>query len=209
MKIKPIKPFKAAGYDHFAEEAKEKAEDAVKTLIEYVGEDPNNPGLLETPKRVVKALLEQNAGYQQDPAIILAKDFDGGKYDEMILLRNIEFYSTCCHHLLPFFGSAHVAYLPNRKNPRVVGLSKLARLVDCFAKRLQIQEQLTAQIADSIEEHLQSAGVGVVIEARHFCMCCRGVQKHQSTMINSALRGVFKNEKPRAEFLALVNLGTK
>ena len=183
------------------------AEDNIVRLLQHLGEDPKREGLLDTPKRVIKAWKEQTAGYGQDPKTILASaDFDAGRYDEMIMSRDIDFFSNCEHHMLPFFGSAHVAYLPNRKNPRVVGLSKLARLVQCFAQRLQIQEQLTAQIADAIEDHLQAAGVGVIIEAKHHCQCARGIRSQNSTMVTSALRGRFKSGPARAEFMALIGL---
>ena len=156
---------------------------------------------------MVKAWDEMTCGYGQDPAVILARDFDGQHYDEMIAVPRLAFYSTCEHHMLPFFGFAHVAYLPKRgKGSRVVGLSKLGRLVDCFARRLQIQEQMTTQIADAIEEHLDTLGVGVVVQARHLCMCARGVQKHTSTMVTSAMRGAFRQGPARAEFLSLVQM---
>lgn len=180
------------------------AQDAVRDLLAYIGEDPQREGLLETPKRVVKAWDEMTVGYGQDPALILAKDFDGNGYDEMVLVPNVEFFSTCEHHMLPFFGVAHVGYVPRK---RVVGLSKLARLVDCFARRLQIQEQLTSQIADAIQEHLDPLGVGVVIQAKHLCMCARGVGKQQSSMVTSQMRGVLmKKPAARAEFMSLVAL---
>lgn len=180
------------------------AQDAVRDLLAYIGEDPQREGLLETPKRVVKAWDEMTVGYGQDPGVILAKDFDGDGYDEMVLVPNVEFFSTCEHHMLPFFGVAHVGYVPRK---RVVGLSKLARLVDCFARRLQIQEQLTSQIADAIQEHLDPIGVGVVIQAKHMCMCARGVGKQQSSMVTSQMRGVLmKKPAARAEFMSLVAL---
>lgn len=181
-------------------------EDAVRTLLEHIGENPFREGLLDTPKRVAKALLEMNVGYTQNPTNILARDFEMQGYDEMIAVPNIEFYSTCEHHMLPFFGVAHVAYIPGGKKLRVVGLSKLARVVDCFARRLQVQERMTSQIADAIEDCLDTKGVAVVIHARHFCMCGRGVQKHKSSMVTSSMRGVFKKQTgTRAEFFALVN----
>ena len=180
------------------------AQDAVRDLLAYIGEDPQREGLLETPKRVVKAWDEMTVGYGQDPGVILAKDFDGDGYDEMVLVPNVEFFSTCEHHMLPFFGVAHVGYVPRK---RVVGLSKLARLVECFARRLQIQEQLTSQIADAIQEHLDPIGVGVVIQAKHMCMCARGVGKQQSSMVTSQMRGVLmKKPAARAEFMSLVAL---
>lgn len=178
----------------------------VKKLLTIIGDDPNRPGLLDTPKRVLKAYGEYFAGYQQDPFEVLNTQFVQEDYqvDSMILCRNIEFYSTCEHHMAPFTGYAHVAYIPN-PDSKVVGLSKLARLVDVFAKRLQIQEKLTSQIADTLFEALNPAGVGVVIKARHFCMCSRGVNKQDSEMITSKLLGEFRtNTATRAEFLKLV-----
>ena len=174
----------------------------VRGILEAIGEDPNREGLLDTPKRVVKSWLEIFAGYKKDPSEILSTVFEDGACDEMVLLKNIEFSSMCEHHMLPFIGKAHVAYLPNGK---VVGLSKLARLVDCFAKRLQIQEKMTIQIADSIVEHLKPKGVAVIIEAHHQCMSCRGVGKMNTTMVTSSMLGAFRdNPAARAEFLALV-----
>lgn len=179
-------------------------------LLKFIGEDPSREGLLETPKRVLKAWREMTAGYHQDPAQILSKDFTA-KYDEVIACPWIEFYSVCEHHLLPFFGFAHVAYLPAAgAKSKVVGLSKLARLVDCFGRRLQIQEQMTTQIADALEEHLRPRGVAVVIQAKHLCMACRGVQKHKAVMVTSAMRGVFRKEgASRQEFFKLVEVASK
>jgi len=184
-------------------------------LLKFIGENPDREGLKETPQRVLKAWKEMTSGYAQNPAEILSKDFDAGSYDEIIGCNWIEFYSTCEHHLLPFSGSAHIAYLPGKPlndpelegGPRVIGLSKMARLVDCFSRRLQIQEQMTTQIANAMEEHLTPRGVAVVVQARHLCMACRGVQKHQAVMVTSAMRGVFREEGPaRAEFFRLVEL---
>jgi GTP cyclohydrolase I len=183
------------------------AEAAVRTLLTYLGEDVTREGLIDTPRRVVKAWREMTSGYGEDPAQILARDFDGASYDEMIAVPNVAFHSTCEHHMLPFFGVAHVAYLPKPVGgSRVVGLSKIARLVGCFARRLQIQEQLTAQIADALEQHLDTAGVGVVVQARHMCMCARGVKQHKASMVTSAMRGAFRQGPARAEFLALVQM---
>ncbi len=177
-------------------------EDNIRRILQYVGEDPTREGLLETPKRVAKAWKHWCQGYHQDPTAVLKTFEDGAEgTDEMVIVRNIELYSHCEHHMAPFFGVAHVAYIPNKK---IVGLSKLARVTDIFAQRLQVQERLTNQIADCIQETLNPIGVGVVIEAKHFCMCSRGVGKQGSTTITSALRGAIK-DKPaaRAEFLAL------
>lgn len=169
-----------------------------------IGEDPKREGLKETPARVVKAWGEWFAGYKMDPATTLKTFEDGAELcgDEMVVVRDIDLYSFCEHHMAPFFGKAQVAYIPDS---RVVGLSKIARLVDIFSKRLQVQERLTNQIANAIEEHLQPKGVGVVLRCTHFCMCSRGIGKQGSTTITSALRGALR-EKPeaRAEFMGLV-----
>lgn len=184
------------------------ADDIVIRLLEYIGEEPNREGLKETPARVLKAWKEMTVGYQQDPAQILAKDFGVGRYDEVVACPHIEFWSTCEHHLLPFFGVAHVGYLPG--NEKVVGLSKLARLVDCFGRRLQIQEQMTVQIADALEKHLDPRGVAVVLQAKHLCMACRGVGKHKAVMVTSAMRGIFRESgSTRAEFFRLVDLAAR
>lgn len=183
---------------------------AVGTLLRYMGEDPEREGLKDTPRRVTKAWLEMTSGYDQNPAEILQRDFDAGTYDEMIALPWIEFTSCCEHHLLPFAGFAHIAYLPAKKNPRVVGLSKMARLVECYGRRLQIQERMTIQIANAMQEHLQPSGVAVVVQAKHLCMACRGVQKHKSVMVTSSMRGAFrKDAAARSEFFQLVKLAAK
>jgi GTP cyclohydrolase I len=181
----------------------EYGEQLVAKIIELI-EGGMREGTAETPKRVVKSWRELFGGYEMEPKTILGTTFkqEGYKYDEMVLLKNIELYSTCEHHMLPFYGRAHVAYIPSK---RVVGLSKLARLVDCFARRLQIQEKLTNQIAEAINEILEPQGVAVVIEAKHHCMCSRGVGKQNSSMMTSALRGVFKDKvEVRQEFLSLI-----
>ncbi len=170
-------------------------------LLKLIGDDPKREGLTDTPKRVLKSYRELFSGYKQDPEKILGTTFEASSYDQMVVLKNIELYSTCEHHMIPFFGKAHVAYIPTG---RVVGLSKLARLVDAFARRLQIQEQLTEQIASTIEAVLKPQGVMVVIDAKHMCMCARGVGKQHSSMVTSAIRGAFKNAEPRAEFLRLI-----
>ena len=184
------------------------AQDAVRDLLAYIGEDTEREGLVDTPRRVVKAWDEMTAGYRQDPAEILARDFvkDGYDYDEVIGCAFIEFSSICEHHMLGFAGFAHVAYVP-QANGNVVGLSKLGRLVDCFARRLQIQEQMTAQVAEAIQEHLKPRGVAVVVTAKHSCMSCRGVMKQRSQMFTSRMTGVFrKNAAARSEFFKLVEL---
>ena len=178
------------------------AQAAVRTLLLYLGEDPDRDGLLNTPKRVVKAWDELTVGYGVDPQEILATSFDGGTYDQMVVLRNIEFRSTCEHHMLPFSGVAHVTYIPKG---RVVGISKLARLVDCYSRRLQIQEQMTQQIVKAMMKHLQARGAGAKIVAHHSCMSCRGVMKHQSELVTTCLQGVFKQHSVKEEFLMHCN----
>ena len=171
---------------------------AVRLLIQSV-DDPDREGLRDTPLRVVKALKEMTRGYDEDPATILSKTFNE-ECDEMIVVSGITFTSLCEHHLLPFTGTADVAYIPGK----VVGLSKLARLVDCFAKRLQIQERMTAQIANAIIEYLNPKGVAVVIKGHHACMSCRGIKKSGAVMVTSSMHGVFKdNALARSEFLEL------
>ena len=177
------------------------AEEAVRVLIRHAGDDPDREGLRETPARVLRAYREMFAGYSQDPAKLM-KTFEDGSCDELVVLRGVEFASHCEHHMLPFVGKAHVAYLPHG---RIIGLSKLARLVDVYARRLQVQERLTQQITAALDEHLRPLGSACVIEAKHLCMVCRGVQKQHSEMITSSLTGVFR-EKPevRAEFLSMI-----
>ncbi len=184
----------------------EEFENAVKSMMLHIGEDPNREGLLETPKRVRKAYEFIYSGYKEDPIEILNKALFTSSNDEMVLIKDIEFYSTCEHHLLPIIGQVHVAYIPNGK---VVGLSKIPRVVNVFARRMQIQEQLTEQIADAIMEAIGPKGVAVVIQARHMCMEMRGVEKINSTTTSSAIRGLFKkDEKTRAEFFSLINSPT-
>jgi GTP cyclohydrolase I len=179
------------------------AEDAVRTLIRWAGDDPEREGLLGTPDRVARAWEEFFRGYQEVPTDILARTFEEIEgYDEMVVLKDIRFESHCEHHLLPIIGKAHVAYLPDR---RVVGISKLARLVDAYAKRMQIQEKMTAQIAAAIEDVLQPKGVAVVIEATHQCMTTRGVHKPGTTMVTSHMLGGFRtDQKTRREFLSMI-----
>lgn len=184
-----------------------KFENAVKTILELIGENPAREGLLKTPERVYKAFEFLSSGYAQEPKEVLNGALFESSNNEMVLVRDIEFYSLCEHHLLPFFGRVHVAYIPDKK---VVGLSKIPRLVEVFARRLQIQEQLTEQIAEAMSEYVGARGVGVVIEARHLCVEMRGVQKANSTTSTSALRGLFlKNEKTRKEFFSLINSGSR
>jgi GTP cyclohydrolase IA len=180
----------------------ERAEMAVKDLLMALGEDPDREGLADTPRRVAKMYRELFSGAAADPAAHLKRVFNE-QYDEVVLLRDIDFHSLCEHHLLPFHGRAHVAYLPNG---RVVGLSKLARTVDAFARRPQVQERMTCQIADALMEHLVPKGVVVVVEAEHMCMRMRGVQKPNGTMVTSAVRGTFKESAAaRAEVMSLIN----
>jgi GTP cyclohydrolase I len=183
-------------------EAKKSIADYVRKIIEAVGEDPNRDGLRRTPERFEKAFRFLTSGYQQDPEKLLNGAMFSVCYDQMVLVKDIEFYSLCEHHLLPFFGKCHVAYIPDKK---VVGLSKIPRLVNMFARRLQIQERLTNQIANSIQQKIAPLGVGVVIEGRHLCMAMRGVEKESSQTVTSAMLGSFKdNPKTREEFLSLV-----
>jgi len=179
-------------------------EKAVREILLAVGENPEREGLIKTPNRVARAYSELMAGLQDDPRRHLKTVFRE-RYDEVVLLRDIEFHSLCEHHLLPFTGRAHVAYLPDGK---VVGLSKLARLVEGYARRPQVQERLTTQIADALMEELNPIGAACVIEATHTCMTIRGAKKHGSTMVTSALRGIFKeNASSRSEILALMHYG--
>jgi len=184
----------------------ERVERAVVELLEALGEDPSREGLRDTPARVARMYQELFSGLRSDPAKHLKRVFEED-YDEVVVLRDVDFYSLCEHHLLPFYGRAHVAYLPNG---RVVGLSKLARTVEAFARRPQVQERLTCQIADAVMEHLEPQGAAVVIEAQHLCMKMRGVQKPNGVMVTSALRGVFKTcPSARAEVLAILNGGRR
>jgi len=177
-------------------------EKAIRDLLLFIGEDPEREGLRDTPKRVVRAWREWTRGYHQNPEKILRAFEDGGEnYDEMVVVRDLPFYSHCEHHLAPFFGTVTVAYIPNG---RIVGLSKIGRLVDVYARRLQVQERLTRQIADALDTHLKPKGVGVVIRARHLCMESRGICKQGHHTVTSALRGEFlKDGKVRQEFLSL------
>jgi GTP cyclohydrolase I len=180
-------------------------EQAVSTMLAAFGEDPARQGLLRTPERVARMYAELLSGYRADPEVLLNDAIFDIKYDEMVLVRDIEFYSLCEHHLLPFYGRAHVAYLPDGK---VIGLSKIPRLVDMFARRLQVQERMTRQIADMIDDLLRPQGVAVVIEAQHMCAAMRGVQKHAARMTTSAMHGAFRtNPATRQEFLENISRG--
>lgn len=172
---------------------------ALKGILDYVGDDSNREGLIETPRRIRKSWEKLFGGYKQNPKDIL-KAFRDGSCSEMVILKNIEFYSTCEHHFLPFFGKIHIAYIPDGK---VVGISKLARLVEVYSRRLQIQERLVSQIADTIMENLNPLGAMVVCEAQHFCMISRGVEKQNSIMVTNAIRGVFQEIEARNEALSL------
>ena len=177
-------------------------ESAVRDMLALVGEDPEREGLLKTPERVERAMRWLTRGYDLDAAEVIGDALFEETHQNMIVVRDIEFYSMCEHHMLPFFGKAHVAYIPNG---RIVGLSKVARVVDVFARRLQVQERLTDQIAEALDDALAPRGVGVVIEASHFCMMMRGVEKQGSRTLTSALRGAFRDDaSTRDEFLRLV-----
>jgi GTP cyclohydrolase I len=178
------------------------SEETVRRLLQEIGEDPEREGLQQTPKRVAEAYEYLTRGYKEDPQAIVNEATFAEASQEMVLLRGIDFYSLCEHHLLPFFGKCHIAYVPSR---RIIGLSKLARLVDVFARRLQVQERLTKQIADTIEATLQPLGVGVVMEADHLCMQMRGVERQNSVAVTSAMLGIFKDRaETRNEFLNLI-----
>jgi GTP cyclohydrolase I len=172
-----------------------------REILSRLGEDPNRDGLAQTPARVEKSLSFLTKGYGEDPGKILRGAMFDVDYDEMVIVKDIEMFSLCEHHMLPFFGKVHVAYIPKGK---VIGLSKIPRLVDVFARRLQVQERLTRQIADTIQEAIAPQGVGVVIEARHLCMMMRGVEKQSSSTVTSAMVGCFQKKETRAEFLSLV-----
>ena len=179
------------------------AEEAVRVLIRWAGDDPRREGLIGTPERIARAFREYFSGYDEDPVALLQRTFEATDgYDEIVVLKDVRFESHCEHHLAPFIGKAHIAYLPNN---RVVGISKLARLVDVFAKRLQIQEKMTSQIANTLDEILQPKGVAVVIEAAHQCMTTRGVHKPGVTMVTSRMLGVFRDDpSSRREVLAMI-----
>lgn len=182
----------------------DKRMEAVKMLLSTLGEDVGREGLLDTPKRVAKMYTEIFAGYAQDPAAVLGTTFKDEDHQELVLVRDIQFYSHCEHHMVPFHGVVHIAYIPNGT---IVGLSKLARLVEVFARRLQVQERLTSQIADTIDEVLQPLGVAVVITAEHMCMTMRGIKKPGAKTTTSAMRGVFSDNKnnARMELMMLLN----
>jgi len=176
-------------------------EEMYREILTRLGEDPKRDGLVRTPERVEKSMAFLTKGYSEDPAKILRGALFDVDYDEMVMVKDIEMYSLCEHHMLPFFGKVHIAYIPQGK---VVGLSKLPRLVDVFARRLQVQERMTREIANALQEAIAPQGVGVVCEARHLCMMMRGVEKQNSSTVTSAMSGVFLEDKTRAEFLSLV-----
>jgi len=185
---------------------KERIEKAVREILFAVGEDPDREGLIDTPKRIAKMYEEIFSGLDEDPADHLEIYFQQEKYEELVLIKDIPFYSVCEHHLVPFFGKAHVGYLP--KNGKLTGLSKLARVVETVAKRPQLQERLTATVADTIQNKLEPYGVIVVVEAEHMCMTMRGVKKPGSKTITSAVRGVFESDaKARSEVMSFINFG--
>jgi GTP cyclohydrolase I len=186
---------------HDAGESQDLA-DLVRKMIVQLGEDPNREGLRKTPERFAQALKFLTSGYEQNVDQLLNGATFSVAYDEMVIVKDIEFFSLCEHHMLPFFGKVHIAYLPNK---RVIGLSKLARLVNMFSRRLQIQERLTSQVAQALEDKIEPQGVGVIVEARHLCMQMRGVEKQHSKAVTSAMLGAFRhNKQTRDEFLALV-----
>jgi len=177
-------------------------EDLVREMIVRLGEDPEREGLANTPQRVRKAMQFLTKGYNEDPEALLKKALFHVSYDEMVIVKDVEMFSLCEHHMLPFFGKVHVAYIPNG---RVIGLSKVPRLIELFSRRLQIQERLTTQIAETIQKVIEPQGVGVVIEARHLCMMMRGVEKQHSAAVTSSMLGAFRNsEETRSEFLSLI-----
>ncbi len=187
--------------DHYDVDTTQRLASRVHDMLSSLGEDPGREGLVKTPTRVAKAMQFLTHGYQMDPKAILESAMFDEDYSEMILVKDIEVYSLCEHHMLPFFGKAHVAYIPNGK---IVGLSKIPRVVDVFARRLQVQERLTLQVRDAIQEVLRPLGVAVVVEARHLCMMMRGAEKQNSTTSTSAMSGEFMNPATRAEFMRLI-----
>lgn len=205
-RLAPANADKQPVTDDFARPTREEAEAAVRTLIAWAGDNPEREGLIDTPRRVVKAYEELYGGYRQDPDSQLDRVFsDVGGYDDMVMLRDIQFFSHCEHHMVPFVGKAHIAYYPRGG---VVGLSKLARVVDIFANRLQTQETMTAQILDAIDNRLRPRGAAVMIEAAHMCMSMRGIQKQGSLTITTRFSGVFREDPAeQARFLTMVRAG--
>ena len=190
-----------AKIDHYNHEMVDSIAEKYKSIIADIGEDPNREGLLKTPERVAKALQFLTHGYDLNPSEILKSAMFKDSYQQMVIVKDIELYSMCEHHILPFFGKAHVAYIPNG---HIVGLSKIPRVVDAYSRRLQVQERLTTEIRDCIQETLKPLGVAVVIEAQHLCMQMRGIQKQNSVTTTSAFTGEFENDKTRSEFISLI-----
>lgn len=192
--------------NHYDAEVTKSISDHYSDILQNIGENPDREGLIKTPERVAKALQYLTHGYDLDPAEILKSALFNEDYDEMVIVKDIEVYSMCEHHMLPFFGKAHIAYIPNGK---IVGLSKLPRVVDAFARRLQVQERLTTEIRDCIQEVLEPKGVAVVIEASHMCMQMRGVQKQNSSTTSSSFTGAFEKDSTRKEFINLLSANLK
>jgi len=204
MSIMTTKIFSAVGYkktETYNTETTERLVDNYRSVIDLIGEDPEREGLIKTPERVAKAMLYMTQGYEMDAKAILNSAKFQESYSEMVIVKDIELYSMCEHHMLPFFGKAHIAYIPNGY---ITGLSKLARVVDCFSRRLQVQERMTHQILDAIQQTLDPVGVAVVIEAKHLCMMMRGVSKQNSVTTTSAFSGQFEANETRSEFLKLI-----
>jgi GTP cyclohydrolase I len=197
----PAKANAALAADHVSALSNASIEELIHEMLRRLGEDPEREGLLRTPVRVHRSLEFLTKGYNEDPLTLLNGALFTVKYDGMVIVKDIEMFSLCEHHMLPFFGKVHVAYIPNGK---VIGLSKIPRLVEIFARRLQVQERLTTQIAETIQDVIQPLGVGVVIEARHLCMMMRGVEKQHSSAVTSAMLGAFRDLDTRSEFLSLI-----
>ncbi len=197
----PVNVKAAPGGDHSPALSNASIEELIHEMLTRLGEDPEREGLLRTPERVHRTLEFLTKGYNEDPLTLLNGALFTVEYDEMVIVKDIEMFSLCEHHMLPFFGKVHVAYIPNGK---VIGLSKIPRLVEIFARRLQVQERLTTQIAETIQDVIQPQGVGVVIEARHLCMMMRGVEKQHSAAVTSAMLGAFRDLDTRSEFLSLI-----
>lgn len=201
-KIQALRPWWDSADELVDGQVMHNALSGIENLILLCGDDPQRNGLQETPFRVVKAFLEYTKGYSEDPAALLGKSFDVN-YDELVLIKDIPFNSMCEHHFAPFFGKAHIAYIP--QDNVITGLSKFARLTDAYAHRFQVQERLTAQIADTVEEVLKPLGTAVILEAQHYCMCGRGVKKAGASTVTSSMRGVFRtNDAARAEVMQLI-----
>jgi GTP cyclohydrolase I len=201
MNVVPAKANAARAADHVSALSHASIEELIHEMLRRLGEDPEREGLLRTPVRVHRSLEFLTKGYHEDPLTLLNGALFTVEYDEMVIVKDIEMFSLCEHHVLPFFGKVHVAYIPNGK---VIGLSKIPRLVEIFARRLQVQERLTTQIAETIQDVIQPLGVGVVIEARHLCMMMRGVEKQHSSAVTSAMLGAFRDLDTRSEFLSLI-----